>query len=168
MAIKVPVFLSAPSTLNAAQQSVYDAVLRCLDDEGFQPRALGRSDFAKKDPVTEVYVVARACFGGVIMGFSQIEFEGGVSKRGSPAEKAVSRTQIPTPWNQLEAGILIALGQPIVIFAESEVSGGIFDDGAHSSELQRFACDHFGDDDRAQMKQRIRHWSAAVRTAYRN
>jgi hypothetical protein len=165
--IKIPIFLSAPTILNPLQQVIYDAALNILDEEGLQPRALGRSDFPQSDPVTEVYYVARACYGGMVMGFAQVEFEQGVMKRGSPAEKPVGKIVIPTPWNQIEAGILVALNRPILLFAEEGVTGGVFDQGALSGYLQKFRPDAFEAYDREQMRERIRHWSAAVRTLFR-
>ncbi len=167
MAIKVPVFLSAPTVLNPAQQVVYDQILRCLDEEGLQPRALGRSDFPQSDPVTEVYYVARACYGGLILGFSQIDFPSGILKRGSPAEKAVGQIAFPSPWNQIESGILVALKRPLLVFVEEGITGGIFDQGAFSGYLQRFRPDAMTDHDREQIRERIRLWSASVRTFFR-
>ena len=36
---------------------------------------------------------------------------------------------IPTAWNHLEAGILFGLNLPLLIFKETGVSGGVFDNG---------------------------------------
>ena len=168
MAIRIPIFLSAPTTLNPAQQAIYDAILRCLEDERLQPRALGRSDFPQSDPLTEVYYLARACYGGIILGFAQLDFESGVLKRGSPAEKRLGPIVMPSPWNQIEAGMLVALRRPILVFVEEGITGGIFDQGAHSGYLQKFRAEGFDDHDREQMRERIRLWSAVVRTAFRS
>jgi hypothetical protein len=32
-----------------------------------------------------------------------------------------------TPWNQLEAGVLYALGLPLLVFREAGIEGGVFD-----------------------------------------
>ena len=38
--------------------------------------------------------------------------------------------QFPTPWNQLETGILFALAIPLLVFRETGISpGGVFDTG---------------------------------------
>jgi hypothetical protein len=47
---------------------------------------------------------------------------------GSEARQGPS-IPFPTPWNQLEAGILFGLGLPLLIIRESGISGGIFDAG---------------------------------------
>ena len=169
MSIKIPVFVSAPSLLNPAQQSIYDYVVGALAEEKLQPRSLGRSDFPESDPITEVYYVARACYGGLILGFSQIEAKTGVIRRGTPGEVSLEKPLIlPTPWNQIEGGILAALRKPLIVFAEKGVSGGVFDQGAIRGYLQVFDPAAMSVHDWDQIRERIRHWTAIVRTTYRS
>ena len=100
-----------------------------LDDLQLEPRALGRSDYPKDVPLREIYVIARHCHGGIILGFEQIQASAGVLKRGTKEEKLISKTKplvFPTPWNQLEAGILFGLKLPLLIFREPGITGGIF------------------------------------------
>ena len=169
MAIKIPVFVSAPSVLNPGQQAVYDYVLGSLAEEGLQPRSLGRSDFPEFDPITEVYYVARACYGGLVLGFSQIEATHGVIRRGTPGEATLAKPHFfPTPWNQLEAGILSALRKPLITFVEKGVSGGVFDKGAIRGFLQEFDPAAMSVHDWEQIRERIRLWTANVRTTFRS
>jgi hypothetical protein len=167
MAIKIPVFLSAPSVLNKAQQEVYDFVIGSLNEENLQPRALGRSDFPQSDPMTEVYYIARACYGGIILGFSQIESENGILRRGTPGEAKIDKVVTPTPWNQIEAGIIVALRRPLLVFTEATVTGGVFDQGAFNGYLQRFNPASMKDEDWEQIRERVRLWSASVRATFR-
>lgn len=169
MAIRIPVFVSAPSVLNPAQQSVYDYVTGALAEEGLQPRALGRSDFPESDPITEVYYIARACYGGLILGFSQIEVVDGILRKGTQVESKISATlHMPTPWNQIEAGMLSALRKPLLVFVENGVSGGVFDKGAIRGFLQNFDAYNMSVHDWEQIRERIRLWTANVRTAFRS
>lgn len=169
MAIKIPVFLSAPTMINGRQQDVYDYVTRALEEENLQPRALGRSDFPQSDPTTEVYYLARACYGGIILGFAQLETTGAILKRGTPVEKALDQpVVIPTPWNHIEAGILLALRKPILVFAETGVAGGVFDPGAFPGFLQVFAPGNMGPHDWEIMRERIRLWAADTRRQFRS
>ena len=36
----------------------------------------------------------------------------------------------PTPWNQLETGLLFGLGLPLLVLKQEGITGGIFDEGA--------------------------------------
>ena len=81
----------------------------------------------------EVLTLAKHCSGGLILGFSQFEATAGTWKKGSPFAAKVGKdkpVQFPTPWNQLETGILFALAIPLLVFRETGISpGGVFDTG---------------------------------------
>ncbi len=134
--MRIPVFVSCPTQLNANQEKCRNILLSIFDDLQLEPRALGRSDYPKDVPLKEVLVIARHCHGGVILGFEQFFSTSGLWKRGSKEERKASKAKpaaFPTPWNHLEAGILFGLRLPLLIFREAEVFGGIFDIG--SSEV---------------------------------
>jgi hypothetical protein len=58
----------------------------------------------------------------------------GEANPGSPNAKVASAVvSFPTPWNQLQAGILFSSGLPMMIFREPGISEGIF--GAGTSEV---------------------------------
>lgn len=130
--MRIPVFVSCPTTLNPGQEAARSALIRFLDDFNVESRALGRSDYPSEFPLREVLVIARHCAGGVILGFEQFRATAGTWKRGTKGERKLRSKEavsFPSPWNQLEAGILFGLGVPILIFRESGISGGVFDNG---------------------------------------
>jgi hypothetical protein len=101
-----------------------------------EPRALGRSDYPTELPLREVLVIAKHCAGGIILGFEQYRSLDGIDKPGTGSEaRRGPSVPFPTPWNQLEAGILFGLGLPLLIFRESGISGGIFDAGGDRCPL---------------------------------
>jgi hypothetical protein len=129
---RIPVFVSCPSVLSAAQEKSLAVIHDELGRHDLEPRTLGRSDYPTDLPLREVYVLARHCSGGVILGFEQTYIEKGVRKRGTAGETTITpdaSERVCSPWNQLEAGILFALGLPMVVFKEHGVSGGVFDPG---------------------------------------
>ena len=130
--MRIPVFVSCPTELNADQRASRRMVMAILEDLRIEPRALGRSDYPKDYPLKEVYAIAKHCHGGVILGFEQLCATSGVWKRGTAEESRIARggpVALPTPWNQLEAGILFGLRVPLLIFREADVFGGVFDVG---------------------------------------
>lgn len=169
MAVKIPIFLSAPSVINPAQQEVYDFVVGALAEENLQPRSLGRSDFPQSDPLTEVYYLVRACYGGIILGFAQVDVTTGILKKGTPVEKSIAgEMRIATPWNQIEAGMLHALRKPLMAFCEQGVSGGIFDRGSLQGFVQPFAPGAVTGHDWEQIRERVRIFSSDVRKSFRS
>ena len=130
--MRIPVFVSSPTQLSRDQNSSRDIVIGILGDLQLEPRALGRSDYPKDFPLKEVYAIAKHCHGGVILGFEQFQATAGTWKRGTKNPQKVTRNRpvsFPTPWNQLEGGILFGLRLPLLIFREADVYGGVFDVG---------------------------------------
>ena len=130
--MKIPVFVSCATTLNSEQDAQRQRIINLLDEMRLEPRALGRSDYPTDFPLKEVAVIAKHCSGGVILGFGQIEVEKGIIKPGTEKSAEINmqnKMLIPTAWNHLEAGILFGLNLPLLIFKETGVSGGVFDNG---------------------------------------
>jgi hypothetical protein len=144
-------------------------VLRILDDLQLEPRALGRSDYPKDVPLKEVFAIARHCHGGVILGFEQLRATAGVWKSGSKEERSISGTEpvlLPTPWNQLEAGILFGLKLPLLIFRETRVYGGVFDVGTTEVFVHEMPPARPTRKKHAELREVFLKWHAAVSRLY--
>jgi hypothetical protein len=146
--MEIPVFVSCPTTLSDKQEISRAIVMRILKRYSLEPRALGRSDYPTELPLREVLGIARHCAGGIILGFEQYRSFQGINKPGTADEQYENfSTSFPTPWNQLEAGILFGLRLPILIFKEESISGGIFDPGV--TDVFIHPMPHDGTDGRA-------------------
>src|SRR6266436_4392657 len=105
----IPVFGSSPTLLNPEQETVRRLILGELNRVGLEWRSVGQTDYPNSFPLREVLTLARHCAGGVILGFCQYESTKGVSKKGTVEQETTRKmTPFPTPWNQLEAGIIFA------------------------------------------------------------
>jgi hypothetical protein len=130
--MRIPVFVSAPSPDNLSPDQEASAIIinKLIRRYKLEWRALGRSDYPNDLPLTEVLRMVRHCSGGVILGFKQFETASGEFRVGSKKAKKARKVSFPTPWNQLEAGILFSAGLPIMIFSEPGIQGGVFDVGS--------------------------------------
>jgi hypothetical protein len=98
--MKIPVFVSSPTSLSPSQEAARTVIIRQLDDNDLEARALGRSDHPTELPLREGLLIARHCSGGIILGFEQFGENGGLKKRGTPAEEQASTSiPFPTSWN---------------------------------------------------------------------
>src|SRR5438270_6039977 len=124
--MKIPVFVSCPTSLSPSQEEARTVIIQQLDDNDLEPRAPGRSDYPTELPLREVLLVARHCSGGVILGFEQYRGLTHVQHPGAARhQKHDTPVSMPTPWNHLEAGILFGLRLPLLIFREKEIEGGV-------------------------------------------
>lgn len=167
--MRIPVFVSSPTQLNSQQEKSRKVVLTILDDLQLEPRALGRSDYPKDVPLKEVFAIARHCHGGVVLGFEQFRATAGVWKPGTKEEEKLSRSKtvsFPTPWNQLEAGILFGLKLSLLIFREAKVYGGVFDVGTTDVFVHQMPPASPSKKKLAELKEVFLKWHAVVSRVY--
>lgn len=88
---KIPIFVSCPTDLNDNQECQRNTIIKFLDELNMDAVALGRSDYPKDYPLKEIYVLAKHCAGGIILGFEQTYLESGTSKRGTAYESKISQ-----------------------------------------------------------------------------
>lgn len=163
----IPVFVSCPTSLSPDQESSRERILKQLENFHLTPRALGRSDYPTELPLREVFVIAKHCAGGVILGFEQFRTTGGVFKPGAPDERSeTGMVSYPTPWNHLEAGILFGLGVPLLIFREPGIAGGVFDPGVTDVFVNRMPTNADAAEQVKSLNEVFLKWQASVRAKY--
>lgn len=165
--MKIPVFVSTPTSLSAEQAESKGLILAELDRFGLEPRTLGQGDYSTDLPLREVLVIAKHCAGGVILGFEQLQVTAGIRKRGTEQEKELVEAQKnPTPWNHLEAGVLFSLDLPLLVFREEGITGGVFDAGVTDVFVHRMPSSPLSDDQREGLTGVFLKWQAKVRERY--
>jgi hypothetical protein len=165
--MKIPVFVSAPTVLNSKQEGSRKLILRELDRNGLEPRALGRSDYPTELPLREVLMIARRCAGGIILGFQQFRADSGVWKADTSEEKPCDPPTIfPSPWNQLEAGIIFSLVLPLLVFREVGISGGVFDHGVTDVFVHTMPPPSLAKSAKTPFSAVFLKWQAQVRNCY--
>jgi hypothetical protein len=167
--MRIPVFVSGPTKLNKEQEASRNRVVRELARLQLEPRALGRSDYPAEFPLREVYVIARHCSGGIILGFQQLTVTAGIWKKGTKEQKRVPRGKpecLPTPWNHLEAGILFGMQLPLLIFREEPVRGGVFDEGVSDVFIHSMPAGEMTRQNLEAFREVLLKWSAKVREHY--
>ena len=163
----IPVFISAPSTenLNPEQKCVYDAIIAAIGDLGLEERRLGQSDYPDEAPLKEVIQIARRCSEGIVLGFTQMMVQAGISKPGVQ-DKPLNDVPFPTPWNHLEAGIFFSLRLPVLVFREKGISGGIFDEGVTDVFIHKMPSAADFEKKAGSVRQVLMKWQARVRSHY--
>lgn len=114
-------------------------------------------------------MIAKHCAGGVILGFEQFQTTSGTWKRGTKEAthlQAQETVSFPTPWNQLEAGILFGMGLPLLIFKEKGISGGVFDNGVTDVFIHRVPMGRLSIVQQTSLKEVFLKWHARVSERY--
>lgn len=126
--IKRDIFVSRPSTRNSKQEQFLARLDEIFDQRDLQPVSIGQTEYPNKAPVQAVRDRMERCHGAMIVGLEQLRVIEGIEKPGAE-DTTVEDRQLPTPWNQIEAGMAFMLDLPIMIMKEDGVEGGVFDTG---------------------------------------
>jgi hypothetical protein len=165
--LKIPIFVSLPTALNKEQIVARDLIFDVLDDVNLEPRSVGLSDFANECPLKEVLLLAKHCNGGIILGFKQFSTNTGILKKGTTKQKKQEKEcAFPTPWNQIEAGILFGLRLPLMVFKEEGIEGGVFDLGVTELFIHNIPMGEVTDYQKQTLKECIKKWQAKVQANY--
>jgi hypothetical protein len=167
--MKIPVFVSGPTNLSPEQEVARKRIIKQLEHLNLEPRALGRSDYPTEFPLREVYIIAKHCSGGIILGFKQIQVTAGTIKHGTEQASEIEPKQpisIPSPWNHLEAGIMFGLRLPLLIFKEEGVSGGVFDNGVTDIFVHTLPIENVSEQDETALNAVFLKWYAKVSEHY--
>ncbi|HCT80385.1 MAG TPA: hypothetical protein DGT23_28240 [Micromonosporaceae bacterium] len=166
--MRIPVFVSAPSpdNLSPSQEASADIIHKMLVRYKLEWRALGRSDYPTDLPLKEVLRMIKHCSGGIILGFEQFKAHSGEFRSGSRKAKSATDVSFPTPWNQLEAGILFSAGLPIMIFKEPGIDGGVFGIGNSEVFIHKMPNSQTSNQALDDLDSIFQKWFARVNTHY--
>ncbi len=135
------VFVSRPGRSGEVDAAQIAAVCARLEREGFVPVMLPRSDYPVAGALAEAKRLIAGCAGAVILGFPDIRVAVGAWRQGTAEEAAVTDKSFPTPWSQVEAGMAIMAGLPVLVVADDGIGGGVFDPATSDHGLVRVAPD---------------------------
>ncbi len=121
------IFISRPTVIGDGYEKSYRAFERFFKSDGFSPKRLGKSDYSLKAPLVAVMNLMEQCKGAIILGYPHHEVTYSMKK----GEETLNEHRIilPTPWNQIEGALAYKKEIPVLVIAQDEVEGGLFDYG---------------------------------------
>ena len=163
------IFVSQPTAMSKAQVNGREFIFAELAKYGLVGRTVGLTDHAPKNPIAEVCLLAKHCSGGLVLGFQQAAAASVVYKPGTNVESAADHASFPSPWNQLEAGVLVSMQRPLLVVREQGIAGGIFDPGAGEHYVNPIDLDRLDDPAAVDgLQQTIATWAGDVWQTYRS
>lgn len=143
------IFISRPTVIEDRYEKPYRAFERFIKSERFLPRRLGKSDYSLKAPLLAVMKLMEQCRGAIVLGYPHHEVVYSLTKGGEVINE--HGILLPTPWNQIEGTLAYKNGIPVLVIAQQEVEGGLFDYGVtgefvHKTDLSNdmwFKSDEF-------------------------
>jgi hypothetical protein len=127
---QLDVFMSVGATATDKQEEFVRAVEDRLRSAGLVPHAVGRNTFSSDAPLKTVTELMDKCAGTVVIALERVYFAAGIDKRGGDKQSPLSEVKLPTPWNQIEAGLAYARQHPLLVIVEEGLkSEGLLERG---------------------------------------
>lgn len=114
----IDIFISVGRTFTKQHEEFVSALEDFLRSNGMNPRAVGRNEFAHKNPLKFVDEVMSQCSGTIIIAFERVHVAEGAERRGSPDEQPLHNQNITTAWNQVEAAMAYTHGHSLFVIVE--------------------------------------------------
>jgi len=126
----IDVFFSVGRTITPAQHEFVAAIEGLLVSNGFLPRTVGRTDFARQKPLQLIADVMQECSGTLVVALERLRIHQGVELCGNPTVENLSGISLPTVWTQIEAAMAYTLGHPLLAIVESGLRNeGLLEEG---------------------------------------
>ena len=167
LAMKIPVFISCPTSLSPSHEAARTLIIRQLDDNGLEARALGRSDYPAELPLREVLLIARSLLGWNNSGFRAVPRERWVEKARNRCRRA--RQHINSISDCLEPfGVRHSFraSSPDPVFREDGITGRIFDTGVSDVFIHPMPPLHIKGAAKDALRQVFQRWAGRVRAQY--
>jgi hypothetical protein len=133
-AARVRVFLGVPAVLAARQQKYVEQWIGWLENHAVEVIRLQRDAYSG-DPWSALMSLLSRADGTILLGFRQLDARAAIWRPCSP-EKADGVGWWTSPWLQLEAGLAIAVGHPVLVAPEDGVEEGVFAPGAWGGQVR--------------------------------
>jgi hypothetical protein len=151
------VFLSKSGSSDYRREQLIGSVRTRLKAEQISVAKLERPDYPSFGSLAEVKRMLVGCAGVVILGFRDLEIKEGRWREGTKEEAPVGGRYLSSEWMQIEAGMAIMAGLPVLVISEPDIRGGIFDVPTSEHLIYRARSDEF------QSSSAFQDWCSAVR-----
>ena len=112
------VFLSVGRTSNDKQETFVKTIEEYLQANGLTPQTVGRTYFSSQQPLVAVSELMHECAGTVVLAYERVHLVDAIEKRGNPKEAHLTKINLPTVWNQIEAAMAYMVGHPLLVLVE--------------------------------------------------
>jgi hypothetical protein len=155
------VFLSSPSVVDASHRAVQELIVGALRDRGASVKRIERHEYSPSSPFGLVVSTMRECWGVVVVGLGQLQVKEACLRPGTAEQQVIRDLSLPTPWNQIEAGMAVALGLPLLVVSDC-AKDGIFYLGGQGDDVRAIELDDGWDV--AEIQRVVGDWTRSLRS----
>lgn len=121
------IFFSMPGKMSKEDELVTKDFKRQLEADGYSVIYYIKDDYPKFSQFNKVRQSIMRSSGMIAFGFKQINVKNGVYRPGMGNEEEWKDRWLSTPWSEVEVGMGLMKGLPILLVKDSDIKEGIFD-----------------------------------------
>lgn len=121
------IFFSMPGTMSKEDEIMTKDFKKMLEGNGFEVIYYTRDDYPRFGQFNRVRKDILRSSGMVAFGLKQINIQEGRYRPGTPDEEEWREKWLSTPWNEIEVGMGLMAGIPILLASDPEINNGVFD-----------------------------------------
>jgi len=127
---KIPskcIFFSMSGSLSNEEAHLTKAYKEYMDKRGYSVESYTRDHYPRFGQLTAVKAKIEKCVGMIVFGSKQILVKDGIFRPNLSEETVWENEWLSTSWNEIEVGMGVMLGIPILLVKTDELKTGIFD-----------------------------------------
>ena len=121
------VFFSMPGSMTKEDALITEEYNKALERLGYKVLCYTRDQYPKYGQLNKVCMGIESADAMIAFGFRQISIKNGVNRVNTVEEVNVSDIWMPTPWNEIEVGMGVMAGLPILLVKDCMINSGVFD-----------------------------------------
>ena len=125
---KGQVFFSMPGCLGKREETLTKEYKAILETLGYSVFYYQKDDYPNFGQFTRVRESLQKSSAVIAFGFRQTKIEDGIALPGTPKESRITDKWLNTPWNEVEVGMALMQGLPILLVKDDGIDSGIFDE----------------------------------------
>lgn len=121
------VFFSMPGCLGKREEALTKAYRSVLESHGYEVVYYQKDDYPEFGQLTKIKESIEASAAMIAFGFKQSNIASGTAFPGTEKESPIKGKWLHTPWNEVEVGMALMRGLPVLLVKDKEIDSGIFD-----------------------------------------
>lgn len=124
---KGKVFFSMPGCLGKREETLTKAYKVVLESQGYEVVYYQKDDYPKFGQLTKIKEGIKTSSAMIAFGFRQTNIAVGTALPGTAKEFPIKNKWLNTPWNEVEVGMALMHGLPVLLVKDEGIDSGIFD-----------------------------------------
>ncbi len=121
------IFFSMPGIMTKQEELITLSYKNLLKDLGYEIIYYGKDDYPRYGQLNNVKRSILASSGVIAFGFKQINIINGTYHPHTDLAEEFNNKWLSTPWSEIEVGMAIMRGIPVLLVHDKEINNGIFD-----------------------------------------